>query len=349
MKQNVKNGLRMTTEAKHGYRLAGFLHSGADLFPGLLIALAIMVSSAGCKKNTDTLTRLPGDGSKTATALTSNIVKKVLHYNVCGNVCWEAGDIPGGSDTRGSISPRMSTILAAIDNYQPHAITFNEICYSQYRNIRTSLISRGYGATYSSTTNGYTCDNFDSSYGTGYGNAIFFKGTTPLATIYTLPQGAGLETREMICTDVTLDGELIKLCTTHITNDATWRPVQIQEVADLASGWISSGQPVIITGDFNAEPSSSDMAPMYSHSGGSGQFQEADESNACPSPLTFCRGGESTFGQVRDYYYGPYTTKKLDYIFFSAAHFGAPWGDAKSALPSPISDHNLLQGSATWQ
>ena len=310
------------------------------------VLLFVLLGTVGCKKNLES--NQTGDNIKASTAQTSNISKKVLHYNVCGNVCWEAGDIPGGSDTRGSIT-RMSRILTAIDNYQPHAVTFNEICYSQYKNIQASLSTRGYGSTYSSTTNGYTCDNFDSSYGTGYGNAIFFKGTTPLATIYTLPQGTGLETREMLCTDVTLDGKVTKLCTTHITNDATWRPIQIQEVADIAAVWINANKPVIITGDFNAVPSSADMAPMYSHSGGTGQFQEADESNACPSPFTFCRAGESTFGEVRDYYYGPYATKKLDYIFFSAPHFGVPTGDAKSAFPTPISDHNMLQGSATWQ
>lgn len=316
----------------------------------LVFALVLICGVVSCTDTADIVPaeQKPVSPDTKAQNGTSAAVIKVLHYNVCGNMCWEEEDYPGSPESRGSMS-RMSRILSAIDNYQPHAITFNEICYSQYRHIRADLIDRGYGATYSSTTQGYSCDNFDATYGTGYGNAIFFKGTTPLATQYPLPQGTGLEPRELLCTEVNFDGRLIKLCTTHITNNTTWKDDQIAAVADLASGWIGAGQPVIITGDFNAEPDDAVMDPMYSHSGGTGEFQEADESHSCPAPLTYCRGGETTFGQVRDFYFGPYPQTKLDYIFFSAAAFGGPFGDAKSAFPEPISDHNMLQGSATLQ
>lgn len=270
----------------------------------------------------------------------SNIRKKVMHLNICGNVCWVATHPEsGGVDSRGSTS-RMSKVLSAIDSYEPHIISFNEICYSQYRAIRADLISRGYGATYASTTTAGNCDNYDASWGQGFGNAIFFKGSSPASSSYfVLPNASGAEPRHLLYVDVPLDGKTIRMCTTHLTTDATWRRKQIEYIVDKTSSWIDDGKPVIITGDFNAEPAASEMGLMYSHSGGTGRFQECDESHSCTSPLTFCRGGEYTFNEI----------KKLDYIFFSAVHFGGMEGDAKSRFPNSISDHNTLQGSAYWQ
>lgn len=268
----------------------------------------------------------------------TNLPKKVLHLNICGNVCWTPSDPDGGGvDSRGSVS-RMSNVLAAIDNYDPDVVTFNEICYSQYRTIRPDMIARGYSSTYASTTTGGGCDNFDSSWGTGFGDALFSKGPVPnTQQRYVLPNAAGVEERQLLCADTKVQGVDCKVCTTHLSNDQTYRTQEVQAIANLAANWINNqNKPVIITGDFNAIPTSAEMGLMYSHSGGTGLFQEVDESNDC---LPFCRGGEFTFNEV----------KKIDYIFFSAKHFGGLTGDAKSRFPNPISDHNTLEGSALWQ
>ena len=318
--------------------------------------LAMLFSlSVSCQKDHTKETSVSRQAKKSTASSQVSLLAlrmKVLHYNVCGNVCWDPTDAPsGGVDTRGSISPRMSRILAAIDNNDPHLITFNEICYSQYRNIRPDLIARGYGATYSSSTNGGQCDDYDPSWGTGFGDAIFYKGTVPpVQQKYLLPPSpldtAKKRKLQLLCTDVIFDGRPVKLCTTHITTDSAYRPAQIQYIADLAATWINAGTPVVITGDFNAVPGDPVMAKMYAHSGGTGKFLEADESHSCPSPHLFCRSGERTFGEVANYYNPAYPLKKLDYIFFSAAHFTSPYGDAKSAFPTPISDHNLYVGDA---
>ncbi len=271
----------------------------------------------------------------------AGIRKKVMHVNVCGKNCWTATHPDGtGIDTRGSTS-RMVKVLTSIDNFEPHIVTFNEICYSQYRAIRSDMVSRGYAATYASTTTGGACDNFDSNWGEGFGNALFFKGTTspPTATKFVLPNASGAEPRHLLYADVALDGKIIRVATTHLTLDATWRKKQLEFIKAKAAEWISQSRPVIITGDFNAIPTETNMGLMYSHSGGTGQFQECDEGHSCTAPLTFCRGGENTFSESR----------KLDYIFFSAVHFGGVDGDARSRYPYPISDHNFLQGSALWQ
>jgi hypothetical protein len=71
---------------------------------------------------------------------------------------------------------------------------------------------------------------------------------------------------------------------------------------------------------------------MYApgHGGGSfGVFQEVDEGP------DYCRCGESTLG-----------SRKIDYVFLSAAHWWSLWGNATH---SDYSDHDPLRGSAARQ
>lgn len=266
----------------------------------------------------------------------TNLPKKVLQLNLCGNACWTKSDPDaGGVDSRGSVT-RMAKVLDAIDNYDPDIVTFNEICYSQYRKIRPDMIARGYSSTYATTTTGGACDNFESAWGRNFGDAVFSKGPVPdTQQRYLLPDSTGGEPRQLLCADTKLQGVDCKVCTTHLSNDSMVRKKQVRTIAQKAKVWVNSTA-VIITGDFNAIPSSSEMGLMYSHSGGTGVFQEADESDTC---IPYCRDGEITF---RD-------NKKIDYIFFSARHFGGLTADAKSRYPNPITDHNCLEGSAVWQ
>lgn len=304
----------------------------------LLILMIFGVFFTGCKEDKATSIMPPETKNAQPANLKTlaNLPKKVMHLNICGNVCWGATDADGGGvDSRGSVS-RMAKVLAAIDNYDPDIVTFNEICYSQYRNIRPDMIARGYGCTYASTTTGGACDNFDNSWGTGFGDAIFSKGPVPnVQQTYILPDSTGGEPRQLLCTDTKLQGVDCKVCTTHLSNNTQVRMKQVKTIANKAAAWIPN-TPLIITGDFNAIPTSAEMGLMYCHSGGTGLFQEADESNVC---IPYCRSGEFTYNEI----------KKIDYIFFSAQHFGGLTGDVKSRFPNPISDHNTFQGSALWQ
>jgi endonuclease/exonuclease/phosphatase family metal-dependent hydrolase len=307
----------------------------------LLILAVLGAIFTGCKEedkiqDEPALSRSADKSSAVTTQ--ANLPKKVMHMNICGNICWSATAPDGGGvESRGSVS-RMTKVLAAVDNYDPDIVTFNEICYSQYRAIYTDMIARGYGCTYSSTTTGSKCDDFDSSWGTGAGNAIFSKGPVPnVQQFYLLPNASGAQPRQLLCTDTKVQGVDCKVCTTHLTNDSAYRLQQIKYIANKATSWIAV-KPLIITGDFNAQPGDPEMNWMYAtaYTNGLGLFQEADEANSC-SP--FCRGGEYTYNEA----------KKLDYIFFSAQHFGGLTADAKSRFPNPISDHNCYQGSALWQ
>lgn len=309
---------------------------------GLLTIILLLITVAGCKRNNEP--GISGDRKvqETLSDMTTyavsptNLPKKVLQLNLCGNACFLATDPDAnGVDSRGSTS-RMAKVLAAIDNYSPDIVTFNEICYSQYRVIRDDMIARGYSSTYATTTTGGHCDAFNASYGKNFGDAIFSKGPVPdVQQRYVLPDSTGGEPRQLLCTDTKIQGTDCKVCTTHLSNDKQVRIKQVRTIAAKAAVWVPLG-PVIITGDFNAEPMDYEMGLMYSHSGGTGLFQEVDESENC---VPFCRSGEWTFRG----------DKKIDYIFFSAKHFGGLTGDAKSRYPNPISDHNTLEGSALWQ
>jgi endonuclease/exonuclease/phosphatase family metal-dependent hydrolase len=311
--------------------------------PGVCAVLSLIMLGTcfvSCKQdNPSTQSAVPlsqVNNLKSGLPSATNLPKKVLQLNLCGNACWTPTDPDGGGvDSRGSVS-RMAKVLAAIDNYDPDIVTFNEICYSQYRTIRPDMIARGYSSTYATTTTGGACDNFDNTWGRNFGDAVFSKGPVPdTQQRYLLPDSTGGEPRQLLCADTKLQGTDCKVCTTHLSNNTNVRIGQVKAIAHLAAGWVPH-TPMIITGDFNAIPTSYEMGLMYSHSGGTGLFQEADESDTC---VPYCRGGEFTFGDV----------KKIDYIFFSAQHFGGLTADAKSRYPNPITDHNCLEGSALWQ
>jgi endonuclease/exonuclease/phosphatase family metal-dependent hydrolase len=317
----------------------------AKFIPFCGYALLVMIS---CNKNISEPYQESEQSEKTlsksAVNATANARKSVYHMNLGGNTCWNIDDPEsGGIESRGSVS-RMDRILNEIDVHQPMIISFNEICYSQYRTIKPALNARGYDATYASTGVGGTCDNFVNTYGTGYGNALFFKGNvSDTRTYYELPHDPSKNASHLLYTEVDIEGVSTIIATTHITTDKNYTGKQIQFVAGKANEWITSGKPVILSGDFNVVPSDTLMKLMYSHSGGTGLFQEADESYSCPAPETRCRNGKPTHRR----------NIKIDYVFFSAAHFGYMECDTlprftMNLTPRSISDHNAVIGSAVW-
>ncbi len=75
----------------------------------------------------------------------------------------------------------------------------------------------------------------------------------------------------------------MKACSVHLTAaSAEQRALQATNLASLAAGWHAT-KPVVLMGDFNAEPLDPVMDKFYSHSGGEGIFQEADESDTAYS------------------------------------------------------------------
>lgn len=303
---------------------------------GILLCILGTTSFISCKRSdvekplAENESSAQKPSSNAVTNATTVARKIVMHYNICGNNCYDQNK-PGA-------------ILAKIDEHQPLIISFNEICYAQYRVLKDGLVSRGYTSTYiTNDQRGYAC-NVGPYASNNIGNALFYKGTLPTTrTYYTLPIYAGsLSKPTLLYAEVTIDGKPTIISTTHITNDQTYHDQEIQFVADKAKDWINAGKAVILAGDFNSLPGDAIMGELYSHSGGTGLFQEADESEKCPG--TRCRDGENTFKPTST---TPGVPKKLDYIFFSAAAFG--YMEADAIYDPAVSDHSMCIGSAQFK
>jgi endonuclease/exonuclease/phosphatase family metal-dependent hydrolase len=155
------------------------------------------------------------------------------------------------------------------------------------------------------------------------------------ARVWRLPRPAA-DVRTLLCVGIRV-GREIKVCSTHITpHDANKGP-QIQAVARATA--FGPGVPVVLMGDFNVTPGEDYLDDVYSgpHGGGArGRFEEADATAGDGSP---CRCGEATFDR-------PFTDPKIDYVFVTAAHWGAVHADATY---SGYSDHDPVRGSAVLE
>ncbi len=279
---------------------------------------------------------------------------KFWHFNMCGNKCWEDPQnehnyLPG-TDSRGEVTVRAAQIVESISNYGPDIVTLNEVCYSQYRAIRAALIARGYHATYASSGKGTggACDNYDDSVGRKFGMALFSKQS---ATREPYDIGTPEHPNRLLCSDTAIGSRAVKACSVHLgAKDKEERALQASKLAAMASEW-HKDKPVVLMGDFNAEPTEDVMGKFYDHSGGTGIFHEADESDPAysedwPAGAVRGRSGEITFTTDRT---DPPTVKKIDYIFLSAADFKAVEGDSLYGGQRRTSDHRVYRGGATWQ
>jgi endonuclease/exonuclease/phosphatase family metal-dependent hydrolase len=258
------------------------------------------------------------------------------HFNMCGAII--AAPCNGGAE-----QPVSNAIKTLIENYDPHAVSLNEACQSQWATTYWDLNAAGAwtmhsrfvttrylsAPTSSSTIN---CNVYDGD--RRFGNALFSRQTIlmePSATSLPKTQTTP-ETRKLWCMVVDLTRDTV-YCTVHITAYDPDIDAQIARVASTVNAWVDDGIPVVLMGDFNVTPGDDRLDRIYSSAlggGAFGRFEEVDEYNGS---TTACRCGESTLG-----------SRKIDYIFVSARDFYSADGDATS---SSYSDHDPLRGSAT--
>jgi endonuclease/exonuclease/phosphatase family metal-dependent hydrolase len=125
------------------------------------------------------------------------------------------------------------------------------------------------------------------------------------------------------------DQPRLVVCTVHLSTadhpDSQAREIAV--VSRTASGWATK-YPVIVGGDFNAQPFSNTLDAMYLADygfGARGVFREIDDLSS--------RAGEAT-----------HRGDKIDYIFFTR-NLRWHWGDATR---SARSDHVPLWGALTF-
>ncbi|MFD5146172.1 endonuclease/exonuclease/phosphatase family protein [Streptomyces sp. NPDC058401] len=198
----------------------------------------------------------------------------VWHWNVSGH------KINNGSATTGMVAAAVGSIKS--QDPSPDFVSFNELCYSQYKAIRDQLNSAPNAWT--QATN-YARWSETHPAGTGicggeaFGNALFSKAQLRGEQNYILPadytqaeadSGAYHEDRSLLCAALA-DQATMKFCTTHITtsnrrlpnpDSAKINTQQLGAVRNILKGFADAGETYLVAGDFNAEPDMSRMGSL---------------------------------------------------------------------------------------
>src|SRR5690349_5663427 len=249
---------------------------------------------------------------------------RVLTFNVCG------GNAPGDyngpkyqgcmyrtqslADSRAWVARLKTQILTEGGTTTPDIMMFQEMCAGQRDLIRAQL--SGYQVAWVSFRKvGYACHHWDSAnQDKSFGTAIFYKGSaaTPLTKVLRATNYPTIDKRALLCVPAPVGGRQALVCNVH--NDAALADEGAYETVAQIQGW-AAGRPVILGGDFNADPFDPQLNAYYGIGGGGGPFTEVDQGNrqyftdSCRR-LAACRTGEPTTVDQ---------TRKFDYLFASSA------------------------------
>lgn len=229
-------------------------------------------------------------------------------------------NIAGNSMHKGGLAPAKE-VVSLVKAEQPYVVTLNEVCATQFDYIKKNLSGSGYRAWHGHT--GVSCKN-----GSAFGNVVLIRIASSVVGNWALPNPVEKEHRRLLCVKAT--NYAMVACSTHISWGAGDQVAQIRAVADRLATFRAKGYRVIIGGDFNVTPTSAALDPMYDtcYPSGAGVLFETAGTRCA------ARSGEATVG----------ATRKIDYIFFSEEYQGLKG----EAVPTGVSDHKVLWGTATY-
>ncbi|MFF0556264.1 FG-GAP-like repeat-containing protein [Streptomyces sp. NPDC004266] len=298
---------------------------------------------------------------------------RVLSYNICGS-----GGTAGCDVTKTGNEARYKAVTdeTAAGGWNADQIFLVEVCRYQYEELLKRLGPKGYVGNYVTTLNpspAGTCvdpANPTNPFNRDYGAAVFVRGTKvaesdillhlpselPKNPVTGLPQ---TESVRVPCLKTYTQNRLNWACSVHLFwlyPDGEWIVEEATKLSAQTTAWEQEGTPVILGGDFNAQPLNMPMSSFYDKSinirSAQGTFFEADETDSdywtshqwvdCTLYVERCRSGETTFIDDKN------VRKKLDYLFFSSRYFSNPVGDAFTEVRS-ISDHGRYRGAAYWK
>lgn len=284
-------------------------------------------------------------------ALTSSSSYAVWHWNIAGY------KMNKGSTTNGLTATAKSSIVAR----NAQLVSFNEMCESQYLNMKSRLKDAQWPK--SSAFSAFVTSKKDACKGKPYGNAIFIKAGVSDVKRYTLPSDGRPEHRTMVCALV--KGTKDRFCTVHITpsNDLVSGQAanvrQLNAARTILEDFYKQGERVIIAGDFNAQPDYSRLNNWYAaslktavNSNNTGQYREVDDKDT-----RHCNGyGEITAMSSTEKTPCGSKNKKIDLIFVRENQVSDYTGDSLSIAKKcgasknqACSDHRILLGYVTFK
>ncbi|WP_246886513.1 endonuclease/exonuclease/phosphatase family protein [Streptomyces sp. GESEQ-4] len=250
-----------------------------------------------------TETQVPREGQAQAQAPFAN---RVVTFNV------------KNPDRRPFPGPHMQRIIDQIREYRPQVIALQEICANDARIIRDNLRAY-YGLSYN-LAQGDVMNNFGRCWpGRGYGTALL--SAAPLTNMVKHVYGAGgTEPRGYVAADTTVAGKNVRVFVTHLAQ-AGQSDVRQQQVQELLADALTFPD-TIVMGDFNAEPNTREVTPMWTW------YKDADPACSAAQPDPPCQWTADA---------SPHR-KKFDYIFLRNGSFTAP----SAGVHDNYSDHDLV-------
>ncbi|MYV99798.1 FG-GAP-like repeat-containing protein [Streptomyces sp. SID3343] len=279
---------------------------------------------------------------------------RVVSYNVCG------GYIDGCRSTLDRTRWAQASV-AAMSDWDPDAVLLQELCKGQLDLLAERM--PGYRTVWLETrAQDYGCDKWVTGSGnTPSGVGMLVKGAVSQSYSHVFPTADPARASDptadhyaLLCAQTPVDGRGALVCVTHL--DGTLKHQGAPVVVNRIRTW-GQGLPVVLGGDFNADPQDPNMGRFYATQGGTGELVEADESDRdrftpnCAG-RTRCRSGAPTAGRHAAPPAGGITTatRKFDYVFGSSAYFDPAVGDTVDVVRdgNSLSDHLMYRAAFGW-
>jgi endonuclease/exonuclease/phosphatase family metal-dependent hydrolase len=229
-----------------------------------------------------------------------------MQFNFCGAICNK-----GVVNRPGSGNDVVEDITSRIVSARPDIVTLNEACEAQVSRLKALLAGSSWpmGGVFRDQRAEPRCQG-----GQRFGDAVLTAGNVGGQEVLPLPNLGG-EHRAILCLRTDAGGPVLA-CAVHLVTGKAENRVQLAAAAKVL-GARAGGGPVIVGGDFNAQPGA--MAALLDGVRG-GRFVDTDPQKA------------------------PTRGQKIDYVLFSRGHFSNPSGGPQG---SKYSDHKVLLGQAT--
>ncbi|MFB4264657.1 endonuclease/exonuclease/phosphatase family protein [Nonomuraea sp. GTA35] len=286
------------------------------------------------------LSPLPASASSTATY-------QIWHWNIAGH------GYHLGSTTDGI----LQAMGGSISGRNPHFVSVNEICHSQYDAMIDYLQKIGWPQNPLNFARYEPMRPADgSSYcaGTGIGQALFSRFPLGPTERHTLPYDGSDKQRKLLCAPIATRTR-VKFCTTHLTFDRAYQAAQLTYVRDILDRDHAQGDTVLIAGDFNVQPGDALLDTWYhpgvdtvNNANNSGRYHELDDQDSkCPGWGEQTTESSPTLGACGQ-------PRKVDLIFAAADRLVSYSADSQpighlcgANRDKACSDHRMVNAFAT--
>jgi endonuclease/exonuclease/phosphatase family metal-dependent hydrolase len=301
---------------------------------------------------------------------------RTLDFNFCGWACdFPDDDTVGG----GTQQEKVDELVGKIRTWKPQVVFLNEVCLSTVQAVTDALANDtdpdtrmwAGAATASGAPTGFSADNQricdtdpdtlpNPTVSEPAGDAILVRRATSISNPvqYDIrPGDVPGQNRPMLCVSLDDAPYNTAACVTHV--NLTEESERIEEIRLIALRAIqtypgSSGNPVVVGGDFNFTPDDAGLDHMYVGGGKANSvFEETDQCATRAGhvfdnpPGAGCNeytkdkgtqaGGEVSHNKTYD--------RKIDYTFLRQAYFN-PNVTQSTVNHSSFSDHGFLLGQS---